>query len=974
MKTMTENDMPRGAGRFGRARIGRVMLILLAILAVCGTKRATILVIVTMLTLLGLCAPAHASISTGDGGWVWQNPLPQGNDLNDVTFVDAAHGWAVGMGGLILATSDGGATWSVQRPAESLGNLFPFGYTLYAVTFVDLQHGWAVGESGVILTTSDGGRHWTAQDPDNQAFDTALCAITFIDSAHGWAVGNYGQDGPKILTTSNGGADWSVATLPTDVRVNDVAFTDATHGWVVGGSTHPDGSWDSVFLTTSNAGASWSTQPVTNPDPDSNPLLAITFVDASHGWVVGPSESVLTTTDGGTTWVRHGSMDLEGYACEDVTFVDDSHGWVISADAVYVTSSGGATWMKQSLPVDSGSLTAIAFPDTSHGCVVGERGSIFITSNGGTTWNDFPGTNSMSLYDVAFSDSTHGWAVGYDYSWTVPNLGYYGGILATSNGGATWSVQSDGGATEGLKGVAASDADHVWAVGNRWDGGLGKRIGVVIATSNGGATWNEQTPPQATDSLNDVDFISATHGWAVGYAGTILVTKDGGDTWTTQDSGTNEDFWAVSFVDAYRGWAAGNSGTIVATSDGGSTWRAQTSGTTQELWDVCFVDAIHGWAVAWGDAIIATDDGGDTWKEQNNISGGSGTLHLDGVCFVDANHGWAVGDRVIATSDGGATWTSQYAGGGDLQAIDFTDTAHGWAVGDAGTIIATSTGGRPLTTDTIPPTTTVSGADDAWHNSPVELTFSAGDNTGGSGVATTEYSLDGGAFTTGTSLTVSSAGSHTVSYRSTDLAGNTETAKTCTVKIDLTAPTTSIPSAAPSGWSKTAVTFGFVPSDALSGMSGGVARTEYSSDGGVTWTTGASATVSAQGSTTLQYRSVDAAGNVEAAKSVTVRVDSAKPTTKAFKASVKKGKKVKLAYQVSDALPGSGQAKVTLKIFKGSKVKKTIAIKGTVACNAKKTQSWKCTLPKGAYTLKVYATDLAGNAQSKVGSAKLTVK
>ena len=40
----------------------------------------------------------------------------------------------------------------------------------------------------------------------------------------------------------------------------------------------------------------------------------------------------------------------------------------------------------------------------------------------------------------------------------------------------------------------------------------------------------------------------------------------------------------------------------------------------------------------------------------------------------------------------------------------------------------------------------------------------------------------------------------------------------------------------------------------------------------------------------------------------------------------------------------------------------------------KKTLSWRATLPVGKYTLKVYAADAAGNAQSKVGSATLTIK
>ena len=112
------------------------------------------------------------------------------------------------------------------------------------------------------------------------------------------------------------------------------------------------------------------------------------------------------------------------------------------------------------------------------------------------------------------------------------------------------------------------------------------------------------------------------------------------------------------------------------------------------------------------------------------------------------------------------------------------------------------------------------------------------------------------------------------------------------------------------------MTLTFAASDNAGGS--GVAKTEYSTDGGATWTSGASATFSAQGATAVQYRSADVAGNLEAAKSVTVKVDSAKPATKAFKASVKKGKKVKLAYQVTDALPGCGQATATLKIYKGS--------------------------------------------------------
>jgi hypothetical protein len=63
----------------------------------------------------------------------------------------------------------------------------------------------------------------------------------------------------------------------------------------------------------------------------------------------------------------------------------------------------------------------------------------------------------------------------------------------------------------------------------------------------------------------------------------------------------------------------------------------------------------------------------------------------------------------------------------------------------------------------------------------------------------------------------------------------------------------------------------------------------------------------------------------------------------------------------------------TLKIFKDSRLKKSLKV-GIVACNGKKTYAWRCTLAAARYTIRVYATDIAGNVQSKVGSARLTVR
>nr|WP_239160435.1 ThuA domain-containing protein [Virgisporangium ochraceum] len=78
--------------------------------------------------------------------------------------------------------------------------------------------------------------------------------------------------------------------------------------------------------------------------------------------------------------------------------------------------------------------------------------------------------------------------------------------------------------------------------------------------------------------------------------------------------------------------------------------------------------------------------------------------------------------------------------------------------------------------------------DDGWHNGRIPVTLTSTD--AGSGVASIEYSLDGGAWTPYTQpVDVTGDGEHTVRYRATDAAGNVETIKSAVLTIDATKPT-----------------------------------------------------------------------------------------------------------------------------------------------------------------------------------------
>ncbi len=152
-----------------------------------------------------------------------------------------------------------------------------------------------------------------------------------------------------------------------------------------------------------------------------------------------------------------------------------------------------------------------------------------------------------------------------------------------------------------------------------------------------------------------------------------------------------------------------------------------------------------------------------------------------------------------------------------------------------------------------------------WFVSNVDVTLSATDAT--SGVDHTEYSTDGSTWHTYSGVfTLSTEGSTTVSYRSIDNAGNTETTKTQEVKIDKTAPTilgSRTPSANGSGWNNSDVTVHFACGDDLSGVDSCSSDTTLSTD---------AAGQSVTGTVT------DEAGNSAQATVSDINIDKTNPT------------------------------------------------------------------------------------------------
>ncbi len=181
-----------------------------------------------------------------------------------------------------------------------------------------------------------------------------------------------------------------------------------------------------------------------------------------------------------------------------------------------------------------------------------------------------------------------------------------------------------------------------------------------------------------------------------------------------------------------------------------------------------------------------------------------------------------------------------------------------------------------------PPLTTADLSGEAgeagWFLSDVEVTLTATGGTGG--VDDTFYSVDGGDWQTYSApFVIGVDGSHTVRFYSTDVGGNEEPVRTVQVNVDTFAPETDASAegtAGLGGWITEAATIEFDVAETASG----VAFTMYRLDGG-DWIvlSGSSLEVAEDGEHTLEFYSIDVAGNEEAASSIDFKVDANGPVT-----------------------------------------------------------------------------------------------
>ena len=639
-----------------------------------------------ILFLLALPALATASVSTGDGGWVWQTPTPEGNGLWAVTCPDGAHAWAVGSLGLVVRSTNGGLTWAFQHAGTRA--------TLDGVALADSTHAWAVGSGDTVVATTNGGRTWARFRPGLPSGAT-LTAVTSVGRAHVWAVGNHATYG-YLLRSVDGGHHWKRATTePGGLRAVD--FGDSLHGCAVGDN--------GLVMWTANGGLSWSAGTIDQAAATN--LSGVSFATRNLGWAVGAYSDyntetvegyIFRTTDGGRHWTTQdtitGAFGFAGISAVSSTTAYTTWGNPGGAPLLR-TTDGGATWTTIHDFGTENVVEAVTFGAHGHGIAVGD-GSTVLTSSGGSSWTHRLPHGLLPTRDdtISFGDARHGWAVGE-----------LGDLLATTDAGAHWRQQtSPMPAGFSYYDCDATDAHHAWVVGHQ---------GLIMATTDGGTTWQQQDSGLTT-SVWAVKFWDGEHGITVGGQTSAVgaYTTDGGATWTATGPGGVKVPYAVTYRDAQDAVMVGQDGLTALSTDGGASWSTLTPFTSERLLSVAFADPDHGWTVGDDGTIFATTDGGTTWQPQHCET--TRTLHE--VTCVSPTRAWTVSDggHLFATVDGGAHWLAQNPGtDGNLFTVCFTSATRGYIGGEFGILTTTTAGwhvtGRPVTKALAPATVGSSG-------------------------------------------------------------------------------------------------------------------------------------------------------------------------------------------------------------------------------------------------------------------------
>lgn len=502
--------------------------------------------------------------------------------------------------GVVYRTTDGGQNWQAIWRGDNMARyvwIDPVNTdTIYISTGIfDREAANSdtntndPGGVGVVKST-DGGQTWQEM---NDGIDNLYVGSLYMHPEDpsvllAGAGNNAYPDGAGVFRTEDGGVTWS-KVLP-DVIINSVEFAELEPHIAYAGAL------DAVYRS-DDGGVTW-----------------VKMTPAAFGW--------------GAQGVMAGfPIDLQVDPREPDRIFANNYG-----GGNFLSNDAGLNWTSASKGYTGAQVRSIdLYPGNPAALFAAARSGIFATFDGGDNWEGRGADPAMSIEwnAVAIEPSNP------LHILVATNAG--GNLFESTDGGESWQLREEASVAEG-KGVrsivfAPSDTDTVYAgVGGYFSAGTFSNImpgGGLMASGDGGLSWsaiNDATSQDgnvaaiAVHPTNEDTLIAATtnHG--------VLKTTSGGGAWTAVNTGLPPNPVALSVAidpaDTDTLYVGLEFAGLYRSEDGGATWGATAAGLNPQasITDIAFYpgepETIYVSDVSSG--VYRSIDGGNTWAAFNS--------------------------------------------------------------------------------------------------------------------------------------------------------------------------------------------------------------------------------------------------------------------------------------------------------------------------------------------------------------------
>lgn len=423
--------------------------------------------------------------------------------------------------------------------------------------------------------------------------------------------------------------------------------------------------------------------------------------------LAGTPLGTFRSTDGGLTWsASRAGLPRQSTVVELIHHptMPDRVFAATASNGVFRSDDGGITWVPRNTGMEFIGLRSLAVdPNDGDRLIAGTTFAfVYVSEDGGANWQSFEITSvgGGSVTALAIDPVTPATL----YAGLITFGGGGEGVFKSTDGGATWSLSSNGLDVGGpILGVADLALDPNSP--NVLYAGAGECQG-IFRTTDGAQNWTQVNNTSCGDAVV-IDPADSNRVIA-----TDAISLDGGANWTASQPNFRPGEASPEFDDGGQAYAfqpgtnrilaGGNKWGIYRSDDNGTTWSPARTGLHAGVAsDIAPLDRNLLIAPIDEIGIFRSTDGGQSWTSTDS----PGDLDFNRLEFSpsDRQVGYVgtENDGVFRTGDGGLTWQAANTGIEDASvediAIDPADPDHLYVATDtfsAGGVFLSTDGGQ----------------------------------------------------------------------------------------------------------------------------------------------------------------------------------------------------------------------------------------------------------------------------------------